>query len=489
MLHILAGAVIGAVVGGAASAIGSLVKGEPVSWKKVGAAALGGAVAGSVASLTFGAGLLAGSAATQVGGMVAAGAVGGATEQVTDNVLHDDPWHKDVGESAAIGGAFGAVAGVGRVAAKPFATLMRAGAGRLANAGRSAMNAVRPHARQLASRATGPIRRAAQRVLTPISESVKRQASRYLSPVARAARRRVWDPLRRRVFDPLARTLEPVVRPLKPVFRPLGRLWKKYRRLLDTHPVRTKAATSASIAMTGDVIGQAVEGRETWDWRRTLFRGGFAALWSGPMGHYWFGALDKVIPGNAWGAVLSKIAADQLLWAPVSGTVFFSSYSLIYDGMTPAETVERVKRDLPRALKAQYTVWPVFHLFNFRAVPLNMRVPASATAGLGWSVFFSTLLSDDEESGAEAHDGHARHQIDGPLGESEARVVHITPPRPAEFDGVDGVTSADEKLSAFHALGTSYGMGPEDCFPAGLVEGLGFTKAMRGFAPELMPQR
>ena len=167
--------------------------------------------------------------------------------------------------------------------------------------------------------------------------------------------------------------------------------------------------------------------------------------------------------------------------------MFFSSYSMIYDGMTPGETVERVKRDLPRALKAQYTVWPAFHLFNFRYVPLNMRVPASASAGLGWSVFFSTLLSDSEaeDGGEEPAHTQGTRTIDGGLGEACDDEVVVT--RAVPHPGAVSTVFVEPQICPDPALAAPMSR-------PGVVEGFGITETLGSFgptsyAPGLMPQR
>lgn len=123
-LHVLIGAAVGAVLGAGTSIVTSLVRKKPIDWKSVGAAALGGAAAGAITSLTFGAGALAGTAVARVGGMTLAGASGGFTEQASDNVFHGRQFTEDLARSTAEGAAIGAAAGVVRVAARPVASLL-----------------------------------------------------------------------------------------------------------------------------------------------------------------------------------------------------------------------------------------------------------------------------------------------------------------------------------------------------------------------------
>lgn len=127
MLHVIVGAALGAVLGAAGCALSSALRGKPIDWRSVGAAALGGAVAGGVTALTCGAGLLAGTAVARTGGVVLAGAGGGFSEQATDNLLHGRRLGERLGRSTAEGAALGAAGALARVAARPVASLVRRG--------------------------------------------------------------------------------------------------------------------------------------------------------------------------------------------------------------------------------------------------------------------------------------------------------------------------------------------------------------------------
>lgn len=43
------------------------------------------------------------------------------------------------------------------------------------------------------------------------------------------------------------------------------------------------------------------------------------------------------------------------------------------------------------ALKANWQVWPVIQLVNFRFMPLAYRVPFQATCGVFWTLYLSLL--------------------------------------------------------------------------------------------------
>jgi hypothetical protein len=105
IMHILIGALIGGALFAATYAVTNLVKGDPLSWKGFAGAAAGGVVSGALAATTFGASLLAEGGVGAVGFLAADGAVGSATEQVTDNALDSKPIMQDVITQAAWGAA------------------------------------------------------------------------------------------------------------------------------------------------------------------------------------------------------------------------------------------------------------------------------------------------------------------------------------------------------------------------------------------------
>lgn len=109
-MHILFGAVVGALFAVAMTAGIALIQGKKPNWKHVALAALGGAVAGAVASATLGAGSFAAAGlGRQVVGFGLGGAAGGATEQVGENAFEGRPLHENLGTATLVGGATGVV--------------------------------------------------------------------------------------------------------------------------------------------------------------------------------------------------------------------------------------------------------------------------------------------------------------------------------------------------------------------------------------------
>lgn len=107
-MHLLLGAVVGAVFAAVLTAGMSLLSGRRPSWKQVGLAALGGAVAGFVGAATLGVGGMAtATLGRQVVAFAAGGAAGGAAEQVAENAATRRPLHEGVVTATAVGAGAG----------------------------------------------------------------------------------------------------------------------------------------------------------------------------------------------------------------------------------------------------------------------------------------------------------------------------------------------------------------------------------------------
>ena len=190
---------------------------------------------------------------------------------------------------------------------------------------------------------------------------------------------------------------------------PLARVWAAYNRGLVERPVLTKAVTSAVLAAGGDVCAQRLTHRGAvraarasdapapafaWDGARTARLALLGFCFTGPTVHHWYGLLERWRPGATRAALLSKVLADQALFAPLITGAYFAAEAVLR-GTAPGPA-DSVRQRLPSTLLVGYTIWPAANFINFRFTPLPLRAPASSLVAFFWNIY----LSNKAASGA-----------------------------------------------------------------------------------------
>ncbi|HZU99455.1 MAG TPA: hypothetical protein VFF73_22290 [Planctomycetota bacterium] len=110
--RVVVGAAIGAAVNSAAYAGIQLWRGQPLDMKTLGAAAIGGAVAGGLAGSTFGASLLAGGSTTASEFLAIDGGAASGTEKMASNAFAGKALGDGVPEAVAWGAVTAPVTGI-----------------------------------------------------------------------------------------------------------------------------------------------------------------------------------------------------------------------------------------------------------------------------------------------------------------------------------------------------------------------------------------
>ncbi len=80
--------------------------------------------------------------------------------------------------------------------------------------------------------------------------------------------------------------------------------------------------TCCTLYAVGDLIQQRMEGCQRNDWTRTA-RMAVLGCFMGPLNHYWYVALDRMILGRSLRVVGKKVVADQIVMAPICSSVFY----------------------------------------------------------------------------------------------------------------------------------------------------------------------
>jgi len=118
-----------------------------------------------------------------------------------------------------------------------------------------------------------------------------------------------------------------------------------------------------------------------------------------PVQFVWYGRLTKWFPLTAKSATvpaLKRVAMDQLIFAPIGLSVFFTFMTVAEGGG---------KRDISRkfqdvylpTLRANYILWPAVQILNFRVMPLQFQIPFVSTIGIAWTAYLSLTNSSEDE--------------------------------------------------------------------------------------------
>ncbi|CAM8919661.1 unnamed protein product [Rhodiola kirilowii] len=174
----------------------------------------------------------------------------------------------------------------------------------------------------------------------------------------------------------------------------LLRLWKSYKKCLAVHPVKTQVVSSGLIWGLGDVFAQTItrstavsDGRGIDDddkkfrinWKRVATTSLFGFGFVGPVGHFWYEGLDRLIRvrmslrPNSLRFVATKVLVDGFLFGPIDLLVFFT-YMGFSTGKSIPQIKEDVKRDFIPAFILEGGFWPVIQVVNFRFVPVKYQL-------------------------------------------------------------------------------------------------------------------
>lgn len=176
--------------------------------------------------------------------------------------------------------------------------------------------------------------------------------------------------------------------------RLLAAPYHAYSGALKKSPLLTKACTSLVGFMLGDLIAQHVGSshHESMDVLRVLRLGAYGLCLDGPLGSMWYDWLEaNVNPTNptSTSSVLIKTALDQVVYASFGTALFFATITTL-EGH-PGAVPDVVAAKFFPTLAANYTIWPIAHMVNFRWVPSQYRLLYNNVVSIGWLALLSVI--------------------------------------------------------------------------------------------------
>jgi len=187
-------------------------------------------------------------------------------------------------------------------------------------------------------------------------------------------------------------------------------LARVYRHSFRAYPNWTLAITGGCLSAVGDAVAQLTqnamggkdhEDRQLFDIARTTRFFCYGLAMSPIMGRWNF-FLERRFPscsmqkGKPSIKSLSKrVAADQLIMAPIGLGIFIGAMGLL-EGRSPRQIKERFQDLYGSLLLANWQLWPLAQLVNFRYMPLPYRVPFSQTVGVFWTLYLSIVNAEED---------------------------------------------------------------------------------------------
>jgi Mpv17 / PMP22 family len=117
-----------------------------------------------------------------------------------------------------------------------------------------------------------------------------------------------------------------------------------------------------------------------------------------PIQFQWFGFLSRAFPITKTRSTLpalQRVAMDQLIFAPIGLSVFFS-FMTVAEGGGKRAILKKFQDVYLPALRANYMVWPAVQILNFRSVPIQFQIPLVSTVGIAWTAYLSLTNSAEE---------------------------------------------------------------------------------------------
>ncbi|TIB71784.1 hypothetical protein E3Q18_00501 [Wallemia mellicola] len=175
----------------------------------------------------------------------------------------------------------------------------------------------------------------------------------------------------------------------------------------NRRPNITLSLTNGTLSALADSIAQSINpeldenSEKLWNKRRTVNFFIFGAAMGTPL-NYWNKFLERAFPLRRAGALpnspislrmlFTRVGVDQAVMAP-SGLTAFIGIIGILEGKTSRDLKNKYSDLFVPAILANWKVWPLIQLFNFRFCPLAFRVPFTASCGVLWTLYLSNLNS------------------------------------------------------------------------------------------------
>ncbi|XP_068142846.1 mpv17-like protein 2 [Drosophila tropicalis] len=176
--------------------------------------------------------------------------------------------------------------------------------------------------------------------------------------------------------------------------------WSKlaWNKAFGKYLLATNVLGSGSLMLVGDVVAQEYEYRrglreqDRYDVAR-MYRMFVAGALQGPLHHYVYNWMDRVMPQRTFRTIMKKILFDQLFMSPACIVIFF--YTVCYlEQQTLEATNNEIIGKFPYIYLLDWMTWPAAQYFNFRYLDTKYRVAFVNVCTAVYNVLISYMKHD-----------------------------------------------------------------------------------------------
>ncbi|KAK6464055.1 hypothetical protein DFJ63DRAFT_58861 [Scheffersomyces coipomensis] len=212
----------------------------------------------------------------------------------------------------------------------------------------------------------------------------------------------------------------------------MPRVFRKYNELLKKYPFRTNMITTGLFFGLGDFSAQmlfphhqieeepqsdgsikTIKVRSDYNFPRTLRAMTYGSVFFAPISVFWHAkTLPRILNPFIKRATRSRMMNDEklksrlhiydtlfrltidqlfvpaIIWIPLYNTVMIT---LAMHENPLQLAYEKLQNNWWNVLKASWTVWPGFQLFNLYFIPVHLRIVASNIWSIGWNGYLSFI--------------------------------------------------------------------------------------------------
>lgn len=178
-----------------------------------------------------------------------------------------------------------------------------------------------------------------------------------------------------------------------------GQVQSVWNKLFGKYLLATNILSSGILMVVGDVAAQELE------YRKGLLKNRYdlARMWrmfvvgslQGPLHHYTYGWMDRIMPVVSTKNSIKKILIDQFVMSPICILLFFYPACYLED-KTLKETNDELISKFPYIYITDWCVWPAAQYVNFQYLDPKYRVIFVNVMTALYNVFISYIKHDEE---------------------------------------------------------------------------------------------